>query len=116
MSVFAEFLKNPCVQLSLQRGRYQFNIVSEDYRKEFLSATAYEREEKLMEPPALSIAVLRLSDNDKGYKIILDDAFYVPIGYGFWSEELQLDEGRYTVICPRLNKEVGRGTLSIRQL
>jgi len=44
ISVFAEFLKNPCVQLKLPRGRYQFNIASDDYRKEFLSITAYERE------------------------------------------------------------------------
>jgi hypothetical protein len=32
------------------------------------------------------MAILRLSDNEKGYKIILDDAFYVPLGYGFWTE------------------------------
>jgi hypothetical protein len=44
----------------------------------------------MLEPPPLSLAILRLSDNEKGYKIILDDAFYVPIGYGYWSEELPL--------------------------
>ena len=70
----------------------------------------------MLEPPPLSLAILRLSDNEKGYKIILDDAFYVPIGYGYWSEELPLEEGRYTIVCPRLKHEVGRGTLSVRQL
>jgi hypothetical protein len=39
----------------------------------------------MLEPPALSMAIIRPPDNGKGYKIILDDAFYVPLGYGFWA-------------------------------
>lgn len=64
----------------------------------------------------MSIAILKLSDNEKGYKIILDDAFYVPIGYGFWTDEMSLEDGKYTIVCPRINKEIGRGTMRIRQL
>lgn len=81
-----------------------------------MSLDCYDRSDGNLEPPALSLAVLRLSDNTKGYKIILDDAYYVPLGFGFWTECVSLEAGTYTIVCPRINKEVGRGILRIRQL
>ena len=63
ISTFTDFLKNPIFTLKLNKGEYQFNIVSEDYKKEYYLCKGSAKEEGILEPPALSIAVLKLSDN-----------------------------------------------------
>lgn len=55
-----------------------------------------------------------LADNNKKlYKIIQDDAFYVPFGIGFWSAQMDLEEGCYKFVFPRMDKEFAQGNFGI---
>jgi hypothetical protein len=38
------------------------------------------------------------------YKIILDDAFYVPFGFGYWSKIFTLEKGIYRFVFPKMEK------------
>lgn len=38
------------------------------------------------------------------YKIVHDDAFYVPFGFGFWTKILKLEKGKYRFVFPKMEK------------
>ena len=54
----------------------------------------------LNEAPTLSMGIFQKNNNH--FKIILDDAYYVPYGIGFWSKELFLESGTYRFVFPKL--------------
>jgi hypothetical protein len=66
------------------------------------------------EAPTLSMSIFE-AENGK-YKIILDDAFYVPFGMGFWSDAYELEEANYRFVFPKLEKDNSIGTFLIRKL
>ncbi len=66
------------------------------------------------EPPTLSLGILKIlrpneyqgSQNDAeasaSFKIVVDDAFYVPFGFGFWTKVMEFEEGEYRFVFPRM--------------
>lgn len=59
------------------------------------------------------MAVFKASDNKKQFKIIIDDAYYVPFGVGFWSAEIGLEEGSYRFVFPKMDKGFSKGSFGI---
>jgi hypothetical protein len=47
---------------------------------------------------------------------VLDDAFYVPFGFGFWTKVMELEEGEYRFVFPRMEKEGGTGEFCIYEV
>ena len=42
-----------------------------------------------------------------------DDAFYVPFGVGFWTQSMDLEEGTYRFVFPKMDKGFSKGTFGI---
>lgn len=61
------------------------------------------------------MSVLKISDDHSEYQIIIDDAFYVPFGIGFWTSEIELEEGEYRFVLPKMDKTFAKGTFGIVQ-
>jgi hypothetical protein len=50
------------------------------------------------------------------FKIVLDDAFYVPFGFGFWTKAIEFEEGEYRFVFPRMEKESGLGVFCVYEM
>lgn len=59
------------------------------------------------------MSVLEVSSDKKAYKIVIDDAYYVPFGIGFWTQEIELEGGTYRFIFPKMEKSFAVGTFGI---
>lgn len=43
----------------------------------------------------------------------MDDAFYVPFGFGFWSKQMFVESANYRFVFPKMEKEIGNGTFAV---
>lgn len=59
------------------------------------------------------MVVLKRSEDSKQFKIILDDAFYVPFGIGFWTGEISMENGNYRFVFPKIDQDFSKGTFGI---
>jgi hypothetical protein len=57
-----------------------------------------------------------MGSEKKTYKIVQDDSFYVPFGFGFWTKPIQLQKGTYRFVCPKMEKEPATGKFSAYQI
>lgn len=107
-----DFFNNSQVDKFLSKGKYQFFIRSDSYRETF-SKTKDLDETNVLEPPALSMVILQIHPDGLKYKIVLDDAFYVPFGVGYWTSEMEVQEGEYRFIFPKMAKDFSLGSFGI---
>lgn len=108
---FLEFFNNPYLDKDLLSGTYQFHVCSDTFRECFENSS--DRDTINCEPPALSMAIFEISPDSKSFRIVLDDAYYVPFGIGFWSQPLTLEQARYRFVLPKMEKDFSKGTFSI---
>jgi hypothetical protein len=59
------------------------------------------------------MALFQSTEDNQQFRIILDDAFYVPFGMGFWSGEVELEEGVYRFVFPKIERDFSKGSFGI---
>jgi hypothetical protein len=59
------------------------------------------------------MAMFVTTEDKKSFKIIIDDALYVPFGVGFWTASIELEEGMYRFVFPNMDKGFSKGLFGI---